>query len=60
MNHRFAIAARADRAHPGGLRCRPRRPRASAPLMVVGNDEKQSWNDAGAVVIARPAATRSR
>jgi hypothetical protein len=53
MNHRFAIAAVLTALTLAGCAAGPA-PAGKRALMVVGNDEKQSWNDAGAVVIGAP------
>ncbi|RZL89682.1 MAG: YncE family protein [Variovorax sp.] len=46
----FALAALAALSGCGGMA--PATPQRQ--LMLVGNDEKQSWNDAGAVVLGAP------
>ncbi|MDQ6640440.1 MAG: YncE family protein [Pseudomonadota bacterium] len=50
MNHRFAAAALLALAMLAGCATAPA-PAGKRALMIVGNDEKQSWNDAGAGVI---------
>ena len=47
MNHRFAIAAVLTALALGGCATGPA-PAGKRALMIVGNDEKQGWNDAGA------------
>ena len=56
MNHRSLIAALLALTLAGCAA--PPAPAGKRALMIVGNDEKQSWNDAGGSVLARPAATR--
>ena len=51
MNHRFAAAALLAVATLAGC-AMPSAPAGKRALMIVGNDEKQSWNDAGAGVLA--------
>ena len=53
MNHRFTIAAVLTALTLAGCAASPA-PAAKRALMIVGNDEKQSWNEAGAVVIGTP------
>ncbi|MEO5843474.1 MAG: YncE family protein [Caldimonas sp.] len=50
MNHRLAAAALVAIAALAGCAVAPA-PAGKRALMIVGNDEKQSWNDAGAGVI---------
>ena len=60
MKHRLAAAALLTIATLAGCAAPPAAPGKRA-LMIVGNDEKQSWNDAGAGVMSaqRPADTVS-
>jgi len=51
MNHRLAAATLLAIAALAGCAAPPAAPGKRA-LMIVGNDEKQSWNDAGASVLA--------
>ncbi len=51
MNHRLAAAALLAVAALAGCAVAPA-PAGKRALMIVGNDEKQSWNDAGAGVMA--------
>ena len=51
MNHRLAAAALLILATLAGCAAPPAAP-GKRSLMVVGNDEKQSWNDAGAGVMS--------
>jgi DNA-binding beta-propeller fold protein YncE len=51
MNHRFAIAALLTALALGGCAAGPA-PAGKRALMIVGNDEKQGWNDAGAPLFA--------
>ncbi|HEV7576102.1 MAG TPA: YncE family protein [Caldimonas sp.] len=53
MNHRLAAAALLALATLVGCAVAPA-PSGKRALMIVGNDEKQGWNDAGAVVIGAP------
>ncbi len=50
MNHRLAAAALLTIATLTGCAVAPA-PAGKRALMIVGNDEKQSWNDAGAGII---------
>ena len=51
MNHRLGAAALLTLAVLAGCAAPPAAPGKRA-LMIVGNDEKQSWNDAGAGVMS--------
>jgi len=51
MNHRLAAAALLTIATLAGCAAPPAAPGKPA-FMIVGNDEKQSWNDAGAGVMS--------
>ena len=51
MNHRLAAAALLTIAALAGCAAPPAAPGKRA-LMIVGNDEKQTWNDAGAGVMS--------
>ena len=53
MKHRLAAATLLAIAALAGCAAPPAAPGKRA-LMIVGNDEKQSWNDAGAGVFAPP------
>ena len=53
MNHRPVAAALIALAVLAGCAVAPA-PAGKRALMIVGNDEKQGWNDTGAVVIGAP------
>ncbi len=53
MNHRPVAAALIALAALAGCAVVPA-PAGKRALMIVGNDEKQGWNDTGAVVIGAP------
>ena len=52
MKHRLAAAALLTIATLAGCAAPPRGVRGKRALMIVGNDEKQNWNDAGAGVMS--------
>jgi len=52
MDHRFAAAALVALAALAGC-VAPPPASGKRSLMIVGNDEKVNWNDAGAVVLAK-------
>jgi DNA-binding beta-propeller fold protein YncE len=53
MNHRLIAAALLALAALAGCAVAPA-PAGKRALMIVGNDEKQGWNDAGGVVLSAP------